>query len=145
MCFAMNSYDLYTQKKSTFWLHFGSVWKAHVPKTLFFTMNLKDFKGVVFDSQKWPKQWKPSDKMASFPAVMVPDSTGHSIPIRTYAKKVVHVKPPRYLKVSLSANKLHYIYLTRADNEYETNVNASSRLHSLASRVDVTHTQARAC
>ena len=25
--------------------------------------------------------------MASSPAVMVPDSTGHSIPIRTYAKK----------------------------------------------------------
>lgn len=29
-----------------------------------------------------------------------------------YAKKVVHVKPPRYLKVSLSA-----IYQTRADND----------------------------
>ena len=27
-----------------------------------------------------------------------------------------------------------HIYQTRADNEYETNVNASSRLHSLASR-----------
>ena len=48
----MNSYDLYTQKKSTFWLHFGSVWEAHVAKTLFFTMNLKHFRGVVFDSQK---------------------------------------------------------------------------------------------
>ena len=41
--------------------------------------------------------------MASSPAVMVPDSTGHSTPIRTYAKKVNNVKPPRYLKVSLSA------------------------------------------
>ena len=48
----MNSYDFYTQKKSTFWLHFGSIWGAHVAKTLFFTMNLKDFRGVVFDSQK---------------------------------------------------------------------------------------------
>ena len=40
-------------KKSTFWLPFGSVWEAHVPKTIFFTMNLKDFRGVVFDSQKF--------------------------------------------------------------------------------------------
>ena len=54
--FAMNSYDFYTQKKSTCWLHFGSVWGAHVAKTLFFTMNFNDFRGVVFESQKWPKQ-----------------------------------------------------------------------------------------
>ena len=60
MCFAMNSYDFYTQKKSTFWLHVGSVRGAHVAKTLFFTMNLKHFRGVVFDAKKCRKVGKSS-------------------------------------------------------------------------------------
>ena len=68
--------------------------------------------------------------MASSPAVMVPDSTGHSIPIRTYAKKVC----PRQTSKIPKGIVVGHIYLTRADNEYETNVNARSRLHSLAGR-----------
>ena len=82
-------------KKTVCWLHFGSVWEAHVPKTIFFTMHFNDFRGVVFLLAKIGINGAEEVKMASSPAVMVPDSTGHSTPIRTYAKKVVNVKPPR--------------------------------------------------
>ena len=46
--FTMNSLDFYTQKKCTFGVHFGSIWGPHVPKTLLFTMNFDDFRGVGF-------------------------------------------------------------------------------------------------
>ena len=46
--FTMNSHDFYTQKKCTFWVHFGFFWGPHVPKTLLFTRNFIDFRKVVF-------------------------------------------------------------------------------------------------
>jgi len=58
-----------------------------------------------------------------------PDSTPKQAPIRPGDRKNLSISNLQETKVSLSA-----IYQTRADNEYETNVNASSRLHSLASR-----------
>ena len=51
--------------------------------------------------------------MASSRAVLAPGSTPRQAPIRTHTlKRIVYPKPPRNLKVSLSA-----IYHTRADNE----------------------------
>ena len=46
-----------------------------------------------------------------------------------------HVPQKQQLLVkNTHTKKTHFKFQTRADNEYETNVNASSRLHSLASR-----------
>ena len=62
-----------------------------------------DFRGVVFASQKsktWSRRWS---KMASSPPVMVQIVQIITHPFAHTLKGFVYVKPPRYLKVSLSA------------------------------------------
>ena len=126
----MNSHDCYTQKKCTFGVHFGSTWVPHVPKTLLFTMNFNDFRGVVFVAPNEPKRSSKLVKMASGSAdeVQIVHPSRH-----LFAQMIVKTYQ------SQTSKKLKFrcrpsIYQTRADNEYETNVNVSSRLHSLASR-----------
>ena len=52
------------------------------------------FSGCVFCAKAGYSAWK----MGSNPAVMVPDRTGHSIPIRTCAKKVCQGQTSKKLK-----------------------------------------------
>ena len=78
-----------------FWVHFGSIWGPHVPKTLLFTMNFDDFRGVVFEAPNEPKRSLGLRKMASSPA----DQAQIAHPSRhLFAQvivKLVNLKPPR--------------------------------------------------
>ena len=101
--FTVNSYDFYTQTKCTFWLHFGSILEPHVPKTIFFTMNFNDFRGVVFESQKWPKRSRRLVKMGQDSPVLVPDSTSHTSPFAQMIEKHLSMSNLQETIVSLSA------------------------------------------
>ena len=74
------------------------------PKTLFFARSLEDFTRFVFEAQKCLRQPRGPPKMAPESPVMAPDSTPRQTPIRVCTlKRFADLKPPRYLKVSLSA------------------------------------------
>jgi hypothetical protein len=69
-------------------------------------MFFNDFTRFVLELEKTRKLlWVPDRwvKMASSPPVMVPDSTDRTHPFAHTLKRFVNPKPPRYLKVSLSA------------------------------------------
>ena len=56
-------------KKCTFGVHLGSIWGPHVPKTLLFTMNIDDFRKVVFEyknEQRKEKDWSRWPQVEQF-------------------------------------------------------------------------------
>ena len=77
-----------------FWLCLG---RLMFPKPCFLQW-IWSILEVSFLIWKNAEKWEKQVKMASSPAVMVPDSTGHSIPIRTYAKKVCQPQTSKKLK-----------------------------------------------
>ena len=129
-----NEFALFLHAKTCpFGVHFGSIWGPHVPKTRLFTMNFDDFRGVVLEAQNEPKRSLGLRKLGRVGAVLVQIAHPSRHLFAQVIVKTLSISNLQETKVSLSAIYI-YIYQTRADNEYETNVNASSRLHSLASR-----------
>ena len=112
-CFLQWIRRIFALKKSQLFgsLLAGSVWEAHVPKTLLFTMNFNDFRGVVFEAPTEPKRSWGLRKIAQGSAVWV------------QIVRIIHTHSHRWsenlsttnlqeTKVSLSA-----IYQTEADND----------------------------
>ena len=83
-----------------FWLHAG----PSRAQNIVFCKEFGRFYKVRFWSPKVPKTAPRTTKMAPESPVMAPDSTPRQTPIRVCTpKRFGYLKPPRYLKVSLSA------------------------------------------
>ena len=106
----MNSHDLCTQKKCTFWLHFGSIWDPHVPKTLLFTMNFNDFRGVVFEVPNEPKQSLRLRKLGQVGAVLVQIVHPSRHPFAQVIVKTLSISNLQETKVSLSAIYIYFVF-----------------------------------
>ncbi len=91
----ISGHDFYTPKKCTFWVHLGSIWGPHVPKTLLFTMNFDDFRGVVFEAPNEPNRSLRLVKSASSPADQAQIAYPSRHPFAQVIGKLVNVKPPR--------------------------------------------------
>ena len=94
---------IFTLKKCTCWLHVGSIWEPRVPKTLLFTMNFNDVRGVVFEPQNEPKRSRRFVKLGQESPVLVPDSTSHTSPFAQMIEKHLSMSNLQETKVSLSA------------------------------------------
>ena len=100
--FTSNSYDFRNKKGALLGVIWAPSWTLILPKPYFF-MFFDDFGGLICAPQKSTKRARRKSKMASSRPVLAPDGRIVHTHSHMYAKKVANVKPPRYLKVSLSA------------------------------------------